>query len=275
MLLLWPAAPRACAGWRRSSSPLVATIGACFLIEILSRPSSAILAALIPRGETALQLFARSDGGSRCSGSPAGRSSSRSASWAPRSCRTTCTCTARWCRSARIGATRRGKAPACRYNLIDSAIALNGAFFVNAAILVLAAAVFHRNGPQDVAQHRGGAQAAAAAPRHRAGPDPVRDRAAVLRAGRAPSPGRWPVRSSWRASSHLRIAPWLRRLITAAARPDPRRRGHRPERASGRRTSARPLSQVILSLQLSFAVIPLIHFTATARTWASSPTRRG
>ena len=38
------------------------------------------------------------------------------------------------------------KAMACKYNLIDSAIALNAAFFVNSAILVLAAAVFHRNG---------------------------------------------------------------------------------------------------------------------------------
>ena len=38
------------------------------------------------------------------------------------------------------------KAEACRYNLLDSAIALNAAFFVNTAILVLAAAVFHRHG---------------------------------------------------------------------------------------------------------------------------------
>ena len=38
------------------------------------------------------------------------------------------------------------KARACKYNLIDSAIALNSAFFVNTAILVLAAAVFHQHG---------------------------------------------------------------------------------------------------------------------------------
>ncbi len=46
----------------------------------------------------------------------------------------------------RIGADRRSKAVACRYYLIDSAIALNAAFFVNAAILIVSAAVFHRHG---------------------------------------------------------------------------------------------------------------------------------
>ena len=49
--------------------------------------------------------------------------------------------------SRRIGTRRREQGrSACRYNLLDSTIALNAAFFVNAAILVLSAAVFHRNG---------------------------------------------------------------------------------------------------------------------------------
>ncbi len=47
--------------------------------------------------------------------------------------------------SRRIGHDRASKVQACRYNLIDSAIALNAAFFVNLAILVLSAAVFHTN----------------------------------------------------------------------------------------------------------------------------------
>src|SRR5262249_39444496 len=46
----------------------------------------------------------------------------------------------------RIGAGAANKAAACRFNLVDSALALNAAFFVNTAILVLSAAVFHRNG---------------------------------------------------------------------------------------------------------------------------------
>ena len=46
----------------------------------------------------------------------------------------------------RIGGDRKSKAMACRYYLIDSTIALNLAFFVNAAILIVSAAVFHRHG---------------------------------------------------------------------------------------------------------------------------------
>src|SRR5262249_57808836 len=48
--------------------------------------------------------------------------------------------------SRRIGSDVASKRIACRFNLVDSAVALNAAFFVNAAILVLSAAVFHRHG---------------------------------------------------------------------------------------------------------------------------------
>ncbi len=48
--------------------------------------------------------------------------------------------------SRRIGRDRASKRQACWYNLIDSGLALNVAFFVNAAILVLAAATFHQHG---------------------------------------------------------------------------------------------------------------------------------
>ena len=51
-------------------------------------------------------------------------------------------------------AIARSKAIACRYYLIDSTIALNAAFFVNAAILVLSAAVFHRHGVAVAASRR-------------------------------------------------------------------------------------------------------------------------
>jgi manganese transport protein len=46
----------------------------------------------------------------------------------------------------RIGRTTEDKRRACRYNLLDSTIALNGALLVNAAILILAATVFYKNG---------------------------------------------------------------------------------------------------------------------------------
>ena len=45
----------------------------------------------------------------------------------------------------RIGTTEKERRAACRYNLIDSVVALNGALLVNAAILVMAAAVFFKN----------------------------------------------------------------------------------------------------------------------------------
>ena len=64
---------------------------------------------------------------------------------------------------------------------------------------------------------------------------------------------------------HLRIAPWLRRLVTRLAGPGP---GGRGDLDGGRAVDAAAcsiLSQVILSLQLSFAVIPLIHFTSNRR----------
>src|SRR5205823_754559 len=44
----------------------------------------------------------------------------------------------------RIGTTAADKREACRFNLIDSSIALNGALFINAAILVMSAAVFYK-----------------------------------------------------------------------------------------------------------------------------------
>src|SRR5207244_2844635 len=44
----------------------------------------------------------------------------------------------------RIGSSEASKREACRYNLIDSAVALNGALFANAAILILAASVFYK-----------------------------------------------------------------------------------------------------------------------------------
>ena len=71
---------------------LVATIGACFLIEIfLARPD---MAAVVGGSARACRRV---------------RSSSRSASWAPRSCRTTCTCTRRWCNRGGSATTTRAR----------------------------------------------------------------------------------------------------------------------------------------------------------------------
>src|SRR6185503_3126312 len=54
--------------------------------------------------------------------------------------------------SRAVADSREAKKQACKMNLIDSVVALNAALFVNGAILVLAAVVFHTSGHQDVAR---------------------------------------------------------------------------------------------------------------------------
>src|SRR5207247_4146859 len=54
--------------------------------------------------------------------------------------------------SRTVESSAAGKREACRMNLVDSVVALNCAFFVNAAILILAGAVFHGSGHRDVAR---------------------------------------------------------------------------------------------------------------------------
>ena len=149
---------------------------------------------------------------------------------------------------------------AIRYNIFDSAIALNAAFFVNAAILILAAAAFYSNGLYNVADimdaHRLlepllGTQWA-----------PILFAVALLCAGQSSTiTGTLAGQIVMEGYLNLRIQPWLRRIITRLIAIVPafiviRLNG---EAASG---SMLILSQVILSLQLGFAIIPLIHFVS-------------
>ena len=108
---------------------LVATIGGCFLIQIfLARPDAAgMLAGLRPSLPPGALFVAIGILGATVMPHNLYLHSAL-------------------VQTRRIGTDAASKATACRYNLIDSAIALNAAFFVNAAILVLSAAVFHRNG---------------------------------------------------------------------------------------------------------------------------------
>jgi len=102
------------------------------------------------RGVSALKSSGPSRRSPRCSrgwfrGSIATACTWPSESWEPPSCRTICTCTPPGA-DAHIAHSEAAKRSACRYNLIDSAVALNGAMLVNCAILVLAAAVFFKRG---------------------------------------------------------------------------------------------------------------------------------
>ncbi len=146
---------------------------------------------------------------------------------------------------------------AIRWNNIDLAIALNLAFFVNAAILIMAAAVFYRNGLFDVAEiqdaHRllepllGGSLA------------PFAFAIALLASGQSSTiTGTLSGQIVMEGYLNLRIQPWLRRLITRflAVVPAVLVIAQAGENATG---AMLVLSQVILSLQLPFAIIPLIH----------------
>src|SRR5262249_49813420 len=135
---------------------LVATIGACFAIEMaLSRPELAtILRGFIPRGEDgAISFVRRAPGGGRSVLGLNGESlyiamGILGATVMPHNLYLHSALV----QSRAVERSDQGKLEACRLNLVDSTVALNCAFFVNSGILVLAAAVFHTTGHQNVAR---------------------------------------------------------------------------------------------------------------------------
>jgi manganese transport protein len=146
-----------------------------------------------------------------------------------------------------------------RWNTIDSAVSLNLAFFVNAAILVMAAAVFYRNGIfvaeiQDAHKLLEPILGAAIAP--------IAFAIALLASGQSSTiTGTLAGQIVMEGYLNLRIRPWLRRLITRllAVIPAIIAIVYFGERSTG---DLLVLSQVVLSLQLPFAIIPLIHFVS-------------
>ena len=162
----------------------------------------------------------------------------------------------------KMGRDHKEQATAIRWNTIDSAVALNLAFFVNAAILVVAAAVFYRNGLvvveiQDA--HR------LLAPLLGASIAPVAFALALLASGQSSTiTGTLAGQIVMEGYLNLRIRPWLRRLITRllAIIPAVIAIRYYGENATG---DLLILSQVILSLQLPFAIIPLVHFVSDRR----------
>jgi manganese transport protein len=162
--------------------------------------------------------------------------------------------------SRRIGHDRASKALACKYNLIDSALALNVAFLVNAAILVLSAAVFH--GKAEVASIE---KAHELLPSFLGSAAPILFGIALLCAGQSSTlTGTLAGQIIMEGYLDLKLAPWLRRLITRSVALVP---AVLTIALVGEQATQHllVLSQVVLSLQLSFAVIPLIHFTSDRR----------
>lgn len=168
--------------------------------------------------------------------------------------------------SRRIGSNLQSKRQACRYNLVDSAIALNAAFFVNAAILVLSAAVFHpRLALLPPGTEIGIEKAYELLPKFLGTWAPKLFGTALLCAGLSSTlTGTLAGQIVMEGYLHIKIAPWMRRLATRllALAPAVAVVAFAGE---GSLQSLIVLSQVILSLQLSFAVVPLIHFTSNRR----------
>lgn len=153
---------------------------------------------------------------------------------------------------------------ALKLNFLDSAIALNLAFFVNAAILILAAAVFFKIGRTDVAEIKDahhlldlllGTKLA-----------PYLFAIALIAAGQSSTvTGTLAGQIVMEGYLQLRINPWMRRLLTRLIAITP---AVIVILINGEKdiNSLLVLSQVILSLQLGFAMIPLIHFVSDKRT---------
>ncbi|MEN0056924.1 MAG: Nramp family divalent metal transporter [Mucilaginibacter sp.] len=158
-----------------------------------------------------------------------------------------------------ITRTDEGIKSAIKFNLFDTVIALNLAFFVNAAILILAATAFFKNGYFKVAE----IQDAYKLLEHIFGNiAPALFAIALIASGQSSTiTGTLAGQIIMEGHINLRIEPWLRRLLTRllAIVPAMLTIIYFGEDALG---NLLVLSQVVLSLQLGFAVIPLIHFTS-------------
>ncbi|WP_375443343.1 Nramp family divalent metal transporter [uncultured Fibrella sp.] len=156
--------------------------------------------------------------------------------------------------------TEVGKTQAIKFATIDSSVSLLLAFFINAAILILAAAAFHFSGNQQVADitdaHRLldpllGVQLASTI-----------FAVALLASGQNSTlTGTLAGQIVMEGFLNLRLKPWVRRLITRLIAIVPALIVAIIYGEKGT-TELLVLSQVILSLQLSFAVVPLVQFTS-------------
>lgn len=159
----------------------------------------------------------------------------------------------------KIERTSKGIKESLKYNLIDTSIALNLAFLVNASILILAATAFHKNGYFEVAEIQ---DAHKLLENIFGSLAPALFAIALIAAGQSSTvTGTLAGQIIMEGHIKLRIQPWLRRLLTRllAIIPAFFTILYFGEGALGELLI---LSQVVLSLQLGFAVIPLIHFTS-------------
>lgn len=155
------------------------------------------------------------------------------------------------------------KRKALKYNFIDSTIALNLALFVNAAILILAGTVFYKNGLHEIESIEKAHELLA--PLVGSTLAPTLFAVALIAAGQSSTvTGTLAGQIVMEGYLHIRINPWLRRLITRAVAVIP---AFIVILIAGedKMTDLLILSQVILSVQLAFAIIPLIYAVSNKR----------
>jgi manganese transport protein len=156
-----------------------------------------------------------------------------------------------------------GKRQAIGFSTLDSCIALTLALLVNAAILVLAAATFHRSGHTDIAEIQDAYQLMT--PLLGAPIAAIVFALALLASGQNSTlTGTLAGQIVMEGFLRLRMQPWLRRLVTRllAIAPAAAIIGFAGEAATGQLLIA---SQIVLSMQLPFAMVPLVLFTADRR----------
>jgi manganese transport protein len=223
---------------------LVMTIGACFLVQIfLSKPElGGIAAGFVPHVLSGTELYIAMG--------------ILGATVMPHNLYLHSALV----QSRDVTRSREAVKEACRYNLVDSAIAMNAAFFVNAAILVVAAATFFRYGKQVSELQEAYKMLSLLGPLA-----PFAFAVALLCAGQSSTiTGTLAGQITMEGFLQFRIRPWLRRLVTRSLAIIP---AVIVILAVGDKGVYRLLifSQVVLSLQLSFAVVPLVRFTGSKR----------
>jgi manganese transport protein len=221
---------------------LVGTIGACLLIEVfLAKPEwSGIVSGLVPRLDGASLLVAIGIVGATVMPHNLYLHSSL-------------------VQSRTIGDTVTARRRAFRFNFVDSAVALNAAFLVTAAILVMASAVFFQRGlvVTEIEQAH-----ALLEPILGTTLAPVAFAVALLFAGQSSTlTGTLAGQIVMEGFLNIRLRPWVRRLVTRSLALAP---AVLAVLFFGDRGTYQLLilSQVVLSLQLPFAVLPLIQFTS-------------
>ena len=155
--------------------------------------------------------------------------------------------------------TTEGKREAIKFATIDSSVALMLALFINAAILILAAAVFHGSGHEDVAEIQDAYHLLS--PLLGVGMASILFVIALLASGQNSTlTGTLAGQIVMEGFVNFRVRPWLRRLMTRALAIVPAVFviGLFGE---GKTTQLLVASQVVLSMQLGFAVWPLMRFT--------------